>query len=215
MKIARVIVILVAIATPVAAQSSAAQRASLSPAEVDKLRDTQDPSLRIKLYLDLMQTRLQTFDEYRNRPVNPQYKTGKFLGEVLGQYVKLDDELKDWIQFQYNRDGDMRKGLRALLDEAPKQLAELHHFQQTPDPYTAHYTDALGDAIADLEDTLDGATKAMSGQEKKLGELKAKEKEAGKTSNSAIKEEKKRIKEEEKLRKKERKQEQRSSSDEN
>lgn len=215
MKIARTIALLAAVATAVAALSSAQQRASLSPAETDKLRDTQDPGQRIKLYLDLMQTRLQTFDEYRNRPVNPQYKTGKFLGEVLGQYVKLDDELKDWIQFQYNRDGDMRKGLRALLDEAPKQLSELHHFQQTPDPYTAHYTDALGDAIADLEDTLDGATKAMSGQEKKLGELKAREKEAGKTSNSAIKEEKKRIKEEEKLRKKERKHQQESGSDEN
>lgn len=215
MKTASCFALVTAAVLAVAVPALAQRHAALSQAEVDKLRDTQDPGDRIKLYLDLMQVRLQTFDEYRNRPVNPEYKTGKFLAEVMGQYVKLDDELKDWIQFQYNRDGDMRKGLRALLDEAPKQLSELQHFQQTPDPYAARYKDQLGDAVADLEDTLSGATQAMSGQEKKLGQLKAKEKQAGKTSNAAIKEEKKRIKEEEKLRKKERKQQQESGSDEN
>ncbi|HEX5481437.1 MAG TPA: hypothetical protein VFZ08_02270 [Terriglobia bacterium] len=215
MKAARVLAMAVAALIAVTTPALAQRHAALSQAETDKLRDTQDPGGRIKLYLDLMQVRLQTFDEYRNRPVNPEYKTGKFLAEVMGQYVKLDDELKDWIQFQYNRDGDMRKGLRALLDDGPKQLSELQHFQQTPDPYTARYKDQLGNALADLADTLDGATQAMSGQEKKLGQLKAREKQAGKTSNTAIKEEKKRIKEEEKLRKKERKQRQESGSDEN
>lgn len=193
----------------------AQQRASLSESETDKLRDTQDPGERIKLYLDFMQTRLLTFENYRSRPEDPQYRTGKFLDEVLGQYVELDDELKDWIQFQYNRDGDMRGGLRALLDRAPRQLEELKHAQQTPDPYTARYSENLANAVADVEDTLSGATAAFSGQVKKFGELKQNEKEEKKATQAEAKEEKKRIKEEEKLRKREQKSQHDSGSSNN
>lgn len=196
------LLILALLAAPIA---WAQQKASLSASEVDKLRDTQDPGERIKVYLDFMQTRLQTFEDYRSRPVDPQYRVGKFLNEVLGQYVDLDDELKGWIQFQYNRDGDMRGGLRGLLDRAPRQLAELKHAQQNPDPYSAKYSENLANAIADLEDTLNGASSAFSGQVKKFGELKQAEKEEKKTAQTEAKEEKKRIKEEEKIRKKEQK----------
>jgi hypothetical protein len=181
------------------------KRAELSEAEVDKLRETQDPGERIKVYLAFMQTRLTTFDIFRSKPVNPEYRGGKYLDEVLGQYVELDDELKDWIQYQYNRQGDMRAGLRALLDDAPKQLEELRHAQQTPDPYSPRYSDTLQDAIADLEDTLDGASKAMAGQVKVLGELKQKEKETALATKQAIKQEKKQLKQERKLEKKEQK----------
>lgn len=188
----------------------AQQKASLSESEVDKLRDTQDPGERIKVYMDFMQTRLLTFENYRGRPVDPQYRMGKFLNEVLGQYVDLDDELKGWIQFQYGRDGDMRGGLRDLLDRAPRQLEELKHAQQTPDPYATRYSENLANAIADLEDTLDGATAAYGGQVKKFGELKQAEKEGKKAAQSEAKEEKKRIREEQKLRKKEQKSQQNS-----
>jgi hypothetical protein len=205
MRALRLVAVFSALALISTAAAQAEQRASLSEAEVEKLRDTQDPGERIKLYLQFMQERLTQFDEFRNRPVDPRYRTGKFLDEVLGQYIDLDDELKDWIQYQYNRDGDMRKGLHVLLEEGPRQLAQLQHIRQTPDPYTSRYADRLQDAVADLEDTLDGATAALNGQIKKLGELKKEGKAAEKASNAAIKEEKKRIKEEEKLRKKERK----------
>lgn len=195
--------ILALLSAPIIARAQ--QNASLSGSEVEKLRDTQDPGERIKVYLDFMQTRLQTFESYRSRPVDPQYRVGKFLDEVLGQYVDLDDELKDWIQFQYNRDGDMRSGLRDFLDRAPRQLAELKHAQQNPDPYAGRYSENLTNAIADLEDTLNGASAAFAGQVKKFGELKQTEKEEKKAVETEAKEEKKRIKEEEKLRKKEQK----------
>lgn len=181
------------------------KRAALSEAEVDKLRDTQDPGERIKIYLEFMQTRLTTFDEFRNRPINREYRVGKYLDEVLSQYIELDDELKDWIQFQYNRQGDMRSGLRMLLDTGPKQLEELRHAHEAPDPYYARYSDTLQDAMADMEDTLDGASKAMAGQVKALGELKQKEKESAQASKQALREEKKQLKQERKLAKKEEK----------
>lgn len=185
----------------------AQSKARLSPAEVEKLRDTQDPSDRIKLYLELMQTRLSAFSELRAEPNAPPAKMGTTLNSALNQYISLDDEMKNWIQYQYNREGDMRKGLHALLDEAPKQLAILRQAKQSPARYTdpAAYSTSIDNAIADLQDTLDGATNALSTQEKKLGQYQEQAKQTVSASKNAIKEEKKRIKEEEKLRKKEKK----------
>lgn len=201
----RAVILPLALTLAFAAAARAQQRAALSEPEVDKLRDTQDPGKRIMVYLDFMQTRLATFENYRSRPVDPQYRVGRFLDEVLAQYIDLNDELKDWIQFQYKREGDMRSGLRALLDRAPRQLEELKHAQQTPDPYAAKYSDRLADAVADLEDTLNGATTAFRGQVKKFGELKENAKETKKAAQAEAKQEKKRIKEDEKLRKREEK----------
>ncbi|MDE3181681.1 MAG: hypothetical protein KGM47_18700, partial [Acidobacteriota bacterium] len=113
---------------------------------------------------------------------------------------------------QYNRSGDMRIGLHSLLDRAPHQLQELEHAQKNPDPYTPKYSDTLADAVADLEDTLNGATEALHGQEKKLGELKTQQKASAKAARADIKAEKKKIKEEEKIRKHEERKQRSSDS---
>lgn len=193
----------------------AQQHASLSEAETEKLRDTQDPGKRIEVYLELMQNRLTQFDSFRSQPSGPSQKIEMAEDHLLSQYVQLDDEMKDWIQYQYNRDGDMRGGLRALLGRGSKQLEELRQAQQTPGSGAFPYSGTLKDAIADLEDTLDGATQALSQQNKQLGPWKQGSKAAVQASEESIKEEKKRIKEEEKLRKKERKQRNSSDSENN
>ncbi len=199
--------ILVALAAVTLTASLLAQRhAALSEAETEKVRNTQDPAQRIKLYLEFMQKRLAEFENYRQQPINPRVRMGKFLNEVLGQYVDLDDEMKDWIQYQYNHEGDMRRGLRSLLNHGAQQLAQLRHVQHTPDPYASHYSDTLNNAIADMEDTLNGATQALQHQIKEFGMLQRHTKAARQASNTAVKEEKKRLKEEKKLREKERKQ---------
>ena len=180
-------------------------RAALSDVESERLRDAQDPGERIKVYLELEQVRLSLFDDYRKRPPNPEYDVGGYLSKVLEQYVKLDDEMKDWIDLQFQRDGDMRKGLKVLVGEGPKQLTELQHAQDDKDPYSMQYSSALQDAIADAQDAIEGGTKALSLQNKKFGELKREEKQTAEESRQMVKEEKKRMKEEKKLRKKEQK----------
>jgi hypothetical protein len=184
------------------------EAAALSEEEEDKVREEQDPGKRIELYLDFAQDRLGQFDQFRQKPPDPKYDTGGYLDKLLAQYIALEAELKNWIQYQYDRQGDMRKGLHALLDRGPRQLDQLHHIQQDPDPFASDYRSSLRDAIDNLTDTLDGATSALSSQEKKFGELKKQEKIDEQHVKQAAKEEKKRIKEEEKLRKKERKQKQ-------
>jgi hypothetical protein len=179
---------------------------ALTPEEADQLREQQDPSKRIEVYLNFAQVRLDLFEAFRSERHDPKYDNGGYLDKVLGQYIAIDTELKDWIEDQYDRNGDMRGGLRVILERGPKQLEQLRHFQQTPDGYAADYKDNLKDAVDNLSDTLDGAAQALSGQEKKFGQLKREEKEDARAAKERTREAKKRAKEERKLQKKERKQ---------
>jgi hypothetical protein len=174
----------------------------LSDDETDQLREAQDSSQRIEVYLSLTQVRLDRIDNFRNKPPDPDYDIGGYLNKQFDQYVRITDELKNWIQDQYDRHGDMRRGLKKFLELGPKQLEQLRRIQQTPGPYTADYRKSLSDAIDDFNDALDGATKALSAQAKLFGELKREEKADALAAKDREKEEKKRAKEEKKLRKK-------------
>jgi Sec-independent protein translocase protein TatA len=186
-----------------AAARGANQPDYLSDEEVDQLREAQDPSERISAYLTFAQLRLTRFDDYRNRPPNPDYDIPGYLNTQLDQYIRITDALKDWIEDHFDRHDDMRAGLKKFLDEGPHQLDQLRHAEESSDPYAANYRKTLGDAIDDFTDALDGATKALSEQAKVFGELKREEKADAQTIKDREKEEKKSAKDEEKLRKKE------------
>jgi hypothetical protein len=177
----------------------------LTEEEEDKVREAQDPSDRIKLYLAIEQARLDRFETFRANPAESKYDNGGYLDKVLGQYISVTDELKNWIEDQYDRKGDMRAGLHALLEAGPKQLEQLRRIQQTPEAFTPDYKSSLKDAIDDLTDTLDGGTKALADQEKQFGAMKREQKEEAQAAKLREKEEKKKTKEENKIRKKEKK----------
>ena len=155
------------------------------------MRDAQDPSQRIEKYMGFSQVRLERFDDYRNRPPNPDYDVPGYLETQLDQYIRITDALKDWIEDQFNRHNDMRAGLKRVLEMGPHQLERLRHIEQSSDPYAAGYRKSLSDAIDDFTDALDGATKALSGQTKVFGELKREEKADAQTIKDREKAEKK------------------------
>jgi hypothetical protein len=175
--------------------------ATLSEEEENKVREAQDPGDRIVVYLDLLQARLDRFESYRNRPADPRYDYPAYLDALLVEYIALNDELKNWITFQYQGNQDMRRGLRALLERGPKQLGQLRQAQQLPGAHATAYAASLQDAIDQLTDTVDGATRALADQEKKFVEQKREEKAAARLSKERAKEETRRAKEEKKLRK--------------
>jgi hypothetical protein len=175
----------------------------LSDEETDQLREAQDPSQRIEVYLSFTQVRLDRIENFRGKPPDPDYDIGGYLDKQLDQYIRITDELKNWVQDQYDRHSDMRSGLKKFLELGPKQLEQLRRIQQAPGPYAADYRKSLNDAIDDFNDALDGATKGLSEQAKLFGELKREEKADALAAKDREKEEKKRTKEEEKLRKKE------------
>jgi hypothetical protein len=205
--------ILVLFAAP-AATVRAQKPDYVSEEEDDKIREAQDPSARIEIYLTLAQSRLDRIGEFRSKPMDPQYDNGAYIDRLLGEYISLTDDMKNWVQDRYDRGEDMRKGLRKTLEMGPKQLHDLERIKDSPDAYAADYAKTLQDAKDNLTDALDGATKALGGQVKSFGELKS-EKAQAVAEKDQSKEEKKRNKEEEKLRKKERKENPPANKDDN
>jgi hypothetical protein len=175
--------------------------ATLSEAEETRVREAQDPGERIVVYLDFLQARLDRFEAYRKKPASGPYDYGAYLDDVLLEYLALNDELKNWIQYQYRENRDMRRGLRALLERGPQQLVALRQIQQSPDAHAPRYADSLRDSIDQLSDTLDGATRALADQEKKFAQMKLDEKAELRMAKERAKEEAKRAKQEKKLRK--------------
>jgi hypothetical protein len=175
--------------------------ATLSEAEETSVREAQDPGERIVVYLGFLQARLDRFEAYRKKPASGPYDYGAYLDDVLLEYLALNDELKNWIQYQYRENRDMRRGLRALLERGPQQLVALRQIQQSPDAHAPRYADSLRDSIDQLSDTLDGATRALADQEKKFAQMKLDEKAELKMAKERAKEEAKRTKQEKKLRK--------------
>ena len=183
-----------------AVPSAAQKRATLNELEEDRVREAQDPSERIEVYMDLLDLRLARFDEARQQPVDPKYDQARFLHELLDEYIYLNDELKTWIEDHYGRDDDMRIGLRKLIERAPKQLLALRTLQQQRGPFFSSYANSLQDAIDQMADTVDGATMALNEQNKKLGALEKQEKEDVKAAKQRAKEEARKTKAEKKER---------------
>lgn len=205
-----------AVAAPVLGFAQGIPGDYLSEDEQDKLREAaQYPAKRILVYVELIQTRLDRFDAVREQPPDAEHDYGRAADKQLDETIRLAEELKDWIQLQFDHGEDMREGLRKVVEMAPKQLDELQHAQQNPDNYTALYKANLKDAIEDISDALDGATKGLAEQQKKFGELKRQEKADQQVAKEQTKEDKKKQKEEEKLRRKMRKEHPPSDNDEN
>ena len=183
----------------------AEKEANLTQVEEDKLREAQDPSERIQVYLAVSGERLDRFQTLLKEPADPQYDYGAYLDGLLGEYIVLNEELKDRIEDYYQHDRDMRRGLRALLEWGPRQLAALRRVEESPNPYAPRYAASVRDAKAQLSDMLEGAAKALAGQEKKFAEVKREEKAAVHSAKERAKEQARRTKEEEKLRKRQRK----------
>jgi len=171
--------------------------------ESEQLREAQDPSQRIEAYLSLAQIRLTRFDDVRSRPADPTHDVAGYLDTQLDQYIRITDDLKNWIEEHYERRDDMRAGLKKFMEMGPHQIDQLRHAEEDSSPYAAEYHRSLGDAIDNFSDALDGATKALSDQVKLFGELKREEKADAQAVKERAHEEKKRTKEEVKLRHKE------------
>ena len=200
MRVPQTVVAIVLAAFVLAVPCAAQKRAVLDELEEDRIREVQDPSERIEVYLDLLAVRLGRFDQARQQPVDPKFDQASFIHDLLGEYIALNDELKTWIEDHYERNVDMRGGLRKLVERGPQQVLILRGIQQQGGPDTEAYSESLQDAIDQMTDTIDGATVALAKQTKKLGELKKQEKEDLKLAKARGKEEARRTKQEKKER---------------
>ncbi|MFZ0198347.1 MAG: hypothetical protein WB523_07085 [Candidatus Sulfotelmatobacter sp.] len=100
------------------------QRDPFTPGEIDQIRDTSwEPQLRLGLYVKFARTRLVGMEEMRN---NPKTKDrAQQTHDRLDDFLLIYDELNDNIDTYVDRQNDIRKPLKMIIDADTEFQAKL------------------------------------------------------------------------------------------
>jgi hypothetical protein len=131
----------------------------LSPEEAGKIRDTQDPSDRIKLYMSFAEDRLQKFDYELNRTV-PERNLSEVLNSLLHAYEDCMDDADDQIADARYKQADIKDALKLMDAKSKTFLAQLKKYSKTG-RYLSDYSDTLQDAIDSTTDALSDVAQAQ------------------------------------------------------
>lgn len=116
----------------------------LTPEEITKVRDTQEPNERIQLFLEFAQQRLLRFEEAL-APAAEMHPDD--LRDRLNDFINAVDDTAESLDFPLQRGGvDLRKTREKMTEAVPALLARLEEIQK------AHPELAEGDLRYDFED---------------------------------------------------------------
>ena len=144
---------------PIAAARPQTPQTYLSPEEAAKIRDDQDPSDRIKLYLAIAEDRLQKFDYELNRSV-PERDRSDVLNGLLHAYEDSIDDADDEIDDARYQQADIKAALKIMNQKGKTFLARLQKYSKNG-KYLSDYSDTLQDAIDSTTDALSDVTDAQ------------------------------------------------------
>ena len=108
------------------------RRDPLNPIEQDQLRDAaQDPSERLKLYIEFSRTRLTSLEQMRADPkvTDRAQQTRDRLQDFLDVYDELNDNVDTFVQ----RKADLRKPLKTLIEADTEFQARLRALKSSAD----------------------------------------------------------------------------------
>jgi len=108
------------------------RRDPLNPVEQDQLRDAaQDPSERLKLYIEFSRTRLTSLEQMRADPkvTDRAQQTRDRLQDFLDVYDELNDNVDTFVQ----RKADLRKPLKTLIEADTEFQARLRALKSSAD----------------------------------------------------------------------------------
>jgi hypothetical protein len=111
---------------------SQTRRDPLNPLEQDQLRDAaQDPSDRLKLYIQFSRARLASLEQMRADPkvTDRAQQTRDRLQEFLDVYDELNDNIDTFVE----RNADLRKPLKAIIEADTEFQARLRALKSAAD----------------------------------------------------------------------------------
>lgn len=132
----------------------------LSDEESDKIRDTQSPGDRMKLYISFAEDRLKKFEYEQGRTV-PEMHKGDILNGLLNGYSGCVDDAADEIDEAKNHQMNIHPELKLLESKSKDFLAELEKIQKAKGPNFDDYNDTLQDAIDGTKDAISDAQDAL------------------------------------------------------
>jgi len=170
--------LLLTLAAPLWAQLGG--RDPLNPQEADQLREASlEPEKRLKLMVQFARARLTTMEQLRGDPKLAAGR-GRQVHDLLEDFTKLMDELGDNIDDYADRQADLRKPLKEVIEADSEFQLKLRTIkQQGPGSGGAGneasaYDFALQNAIDSVNSNLDDSRQLLQQQETAFKEAKEK-----------------------------------------
>jgi len=136
-----------ALAVPPCARMHAqeSKRDYLTTLEADKIRDAEQPALRIKLFIEFAADRLKKFHYELARPSSERMRAER-LNSLLNAYTGCVDDAAELIDLGRERQDDIRAGIKELQKRTKEFLPQLEKLAAEGTDL-ALYKDTLEDAI--------------------------------------------------------------------
>ncbi len=142
-------------------------RDPLTPPEIDQIRDTSwEPRERLKLYVAFARARLVKLEQMRSDPKTKD--RAKQTHDLLDDFQLLYDELNDNIDTYVQRQDDIRKPLKLIIDadtEFQAKLRALKDAAGVPSGEAGTYEFVLTNALETIDSSAEDHRKLLADQE--------------------------------------------------
>ena len=143
----RTLVCCLLLAVPVAAQ-----RDFLTQAEIQRVRDAQDPSARLELYASFARERV---DLVKNLLSKDKAGRSVMIHDTLDDYAKILDAIDDTADDALSRKLDVKVGMNVVANAEEQTLTALRKFKASQPKDLERYAFALDQAIETTSDSLE------------------------------------------------------------
>jgi hypothetical protein len=153
---------LLALAAPAAylhARAPQDKKDYLTDTEADKIREANNPSDRIKLYVAFADDRLKKF-QYELTRQTAERRRDEVLNGLLNGYSGCMDDAADQIDDAKEKQLDIHVSLKLLESKGKEFLAQLQKLDEGTGPDFDSYKDTLEDAIQGTKDAISDAQAA-------------------------------------------------------
>jgi hypothetical protein len=131
----------------------------LTETEADKIREVNNPSDRIKLYVSYADDRLKKF-QYELTRQTAERNRDEILNGLMNGYSGCMDDAADQIDDAKQKQVDIHASLKLLESKGKEFLAVLEKLNQGNGPDFESYKDTLEDAIQGTKDAIADAQSA-------------------------------------------------------
>lgn len=163
------------VTAPLLAQ--ARERDPLNEKEVDQLRETaMEPEKRLKLMVDFTRARMTTIDQVRTDPKLAKQR-GQKIHDLLEDITTLVDEIDDNVENYNERNADLRKPLKEIVEMDSEFQTKLRVLGESGDDpknseAASDYKFALEDATESVNQSAQSSRKLLEEQNVKFAKKK-------------------------------------------
>lgn len=176
MKLTRRLFLIVLLAISALTVDAQRRRDPLTEAESDQIRQaTIEPPKRIKLMLTFATARLTAIDQIRANP-NLQKEQTTHIHDLLEDFASIVDELDDNVTMFDERNEDLRKVLKTVVESNTDWQLRLRALRETSGANLKDYEFVLQDATESVTESAASTRETLQSQNARFGKSKDKDK---------------------------------------